>query len=365
MLTVQLACAVPDETNESAAPTAPVTVGDLWDPGVPSGTVVTVDAVVTSGRTAAADAFYAQGPQGGPRSGLRVAVQGALVQWPPAVGTAVVLTGPVTYSSGRPVLSLRDDDDGQIGDDVGTTVDDLGGDDQGFALVRALGVTILSAVDPSGRADLSTSADLCGDFVSLLLPWQATGDLFGILDVDLCPRKAGDWVAIDDGSPWPIHTLASARDVADGTPVVLEDVSQAAPWSTDGRWTVLQDPVTGDGLWVDAEATGLAGAPGQRATWFGEIRFDDEGPRLRTWIPPLLPREDVAAIEVGVPTDGARVRLTVSGVLPADAFGNRSTAEGWQLDDRFGSVAELDDPVEVIGWVRGTTTLAVDGEATR
>jgi hypothetical protein len=345
---------------ETAAPEAPMTIGQLWDPGVDSSSIVTVEAVVTSGRTAAGDAFYAQAPGGGPRSGLRVALQGALVRWPEPVGTRVALTGAVTYSAGRPILWLRDDDDGAALGASEAVIDELGGEDQGFGLVRAPGVTVESAVDPAGRADLSTGADLCGAFGALDLAWQAVGDLVGILDIDLCPRGPEDWTETTRGRPWPVLDLESARAVADGTPVVLSGVLQAAPWSTDGRWTVLQDPATGVGLWVDAEATGVAGAPGLLATWLGEIRHDDDGPRLRTWLPALLPKDAASPVTQDVPEDGARVAAIATGLGPIDAFGDRATAEGWVLDDRFGSLDALADPAEVVAWVRGTAVYAVE-----
>ena len=44
--------------------------------------------------------------------------------------------------------------------------------------------------------------------------------------------------------------------------------------------------------------------------------------------------------------------MLVSGLGPADEYGERATEEGWLLDDRFRSLDDLGDPVDVTGAVR-------------
>ncbi len=356
-MTWLLACAVPDPDQDTAAEPEPVSVASLWEPGVGNGTVVTLDRViVTSPRTAAGDVFYVQAEGGGPQSGVRVTLQGAIVQFPPAVGTPVSLTGPISYSQGRPVLALRDDDDGEdLGKPEEPTVDPLSDEDQGFGLVVAVDVQVNSPVDAAGLADLSGSADLCADFVHLQADWMALGSLTGILDNDLCPRTTDDWFETTPGTPWLNVSIADvvAGDLPEGTAVFLTGVSQSAPWTTDARLTVVQD-ATGAGLWVDAEASGLVGAPGLLATWSGELRSNGEGIRLRTWLEPTGVGAAAFPLVSEATVDGAFVFRTVSGLGAPDEFGNRVTADGTILDDRFGSLAGLVDPTEVTAWVRNT-----------
>lgn len=349
-----LGCTAPVLEPLDPPPDDTVTVSELWaSPGF-QGTVATIaPLIVTSPRTADGTAFFASDPLGGPQSGVRIALDRAFEDWPPPVGTRIAVTAFVVRAGAGPILEIGPDADavdlGIVGvPPVSPFVPESGLD---HGLVSVPGVTVTSAPDPLGRADLNGVGGLGGAFGDAP-GWNRTGDLVGILDGGrVSPRSRDDWSGDWAGDPPLVTTLAALDDLAEGTPVVVRDLVLATPWSRDGRWAVVQDPA-GVGRWVDAEGWGLwsAVSRGDVGDWTAEIRSDDAGLVLRVWDSPTS--GGVRDILIGdTLTDGAIVTLEVSDIGPPDPWGERPT-DGPTLDDRFLDLGELPDPVTLTGAVR-------------
>ncbi len=327
---------------------------------VETGGVVLGPVVVTSPRTATGASFYVQDPGGG--LGLRVDLGGFLLSLPPPVGTDVMLDGSwIREVDGAPVLALQDELDlTDLGTSTGAVaipwVDDptLQG-----ALLSATDVEITSAADPAGRADTDAGFGLIGRFDAASPGRLARGDLVGI-QVEagtLALRSDADWTGTRPGDVAEAATIPLARGMSDGAYLRVEG-TQVAPWSADGRWTAIQDG--DDGLWIDAEGWGAGGATvvGDRLIVEGEVRTDADGPYLRVWTPPVVSGAGAPAMQA-IPVDGALYTLVVAAPGPADAYGDRATADGWILDDRLGPVDLVQDGHVVTGVVRGDDRLAV------
>jgi len=223
-----------------------------------------------------------------------------------------------------------------------------------FALVQAVDVRITSDVDPTGRAD-ATGLGFAMDFGVSPPGYNREGEATGILrEGRLSLRQPSDWTGDPVGDP-PVSTTVEAirgGEVAEGTPVVLDEMVQIAPWSRGGQWTVIQE-ASGAGLWVDAEAWGVSGAEGDQGTWVGEVRDVNGGLRLRTWTDPTV--FGAASPLDGDGDDGDRVRASLVGLDGPDAYGEWH-ANGWIVDDRFLSLDDLEDGSEVLGVVRDDGT---------
>jgi len=332
-----------------------VGVAELWEPDAfEAGTWVVLDEVlVTSPR--AEDAFYVQDRGGGTHSGARVELAGALNNWPPPVGTPVRLYGPITVDERGPVLQLREHQSGiSLGEpELPTAVPWADDPALSYALVRAEGLRMTSATDPSGQAD-STGPSFSADFGVMPPGYDRVGDATGIFARGrLSLRDDLDWTGEREGAPPVSTTIAAIRagELAVGTPVEIADALQIAPWSRGGRWTAIQDGA-GAGLWVDAEGWGVSGAEGELGSWIGEVRDDGEGLRLRTWTDPLV--VGTAVPVEGSGEDGDRIRTTLTDLQGPDAYGDWSAA-GWTVDDRFLVLDDLPSLPVALGIVRDST----------
>jgi len=318
------------------------------------------EVIVTSPRTADREAFFVQDPGGGDGSGLRVAIRGSLPPWPPAVGTPVRLSGRIHWTGSDPVLDLDALDDGEVlGEpEPPETVEWTEAGAMGFALVHLPEVTVTSPPDPVGHADTDAGTGLSGAFGVPLPEWSATGDLTGIVVEPgrIAPRTLADWTGPLRTEPAAPTTIAEVRAGVwpDGTPVVVEDAVQAVRWSRDGRRTLLQDDA-GAGLWVDTEGFGpWETDAGDQLAWWGEVRSDAPGLRLRTWASPeVVGTAAVATTEMLV--DGALAAATLTDPDGPDPWGRWVTAEGVVLDDGFLVLEDLPSPLSVVGPVRVDT----------
>lgn len=359
MLLAWLACSVelPLETDEDV-PAVPVTVGDLWNGKVGfGGRATTVPVQVVSPRDRTGTWFFAQKPEGGPHSGLRVELGGVLNGWPPPVGTMVELTGIVVSGAGAPTLQLRDRDDQvvHVGIEPVLTAPIVAFDTY-YALVEVPDLTITSAPDPGGEADTDGAPRLGGMFGAPAPGWGRTGTLVGIhVGVFVSPRGPDDWSGDFPGDP-PVPVTAGAvfdGSLAEGTPVVLADVVQAVGWSRDGRATLLQD-AAGDGVWVDAGGWGVDAhsAEGDVGTWVGEVRAEsDDGPLLKVWDAPERTGSRTPVVSADL-EDGALLTGVLTGLDGPDGYGAWKTDQGPVLEDLFAELVDLPDPIEVTGPVR-------------
>jgi len=345
-----LACRASDPEVEP-----PVTVAAMWAGDLETGAVTLGPVVVTSPRTAAGASFWVQDPGGGPATGLRVDVAGFQAGIPPEMGTEVTLTGPWSLDAeGVPSFAIDDDLDVAVGA-AGQIVVPLGwtGDLAEVGSPVDLGeVSVASAVDPAGEADLDIGVHVSGAFGVFAGGWQERAEARGIAlsTHEIAPRTAEDWVVVAEARPPEEVALDAVGEVPDGRPIRLVDVVQAAPWSDDGRWTSVQDGALG--LWIDVEGRGeRLTLEGDVATWEGEVRRGSDGVRLRVWLDPEV--TGIADVATGAAlVEGARVGLTLSGLGDPDVYGVRATAEGTALDDRFTSLDELPDPCLATGIVR-------------
>lgn len=355
--TAWAACALPPVVE--AEPSEAATIAEVWD-GL-QGTLL-LEAVIASPRTADGLGFFIADPQGGPGSGLHVILGGVFDDLPPPVGTPIQLEGPTIQGTFGPGLLLRNTGDLVVlGPPVPLEPQPWSDDAQlEQALVITRDVQVTSALDPAGRASTDGPAGVGGLF-GIGPGYARSGDLIGILtDGRISPRTAGDWSGSLEGDPPRSVELAELAALDDGTPVILHDLLQATPWDRSGRWALLQDP-GGQGLWLDAESFGLwhHSDAGTVARWEGEVRHDSEGIRLRAWLPPTGAGSTRTPTRVALPADGpladgALIETTVSGISAPDLLGERPTAEGPLLDDRFVSLEGLDDPAHVVAAVRGS-----------
>lgn len=321
---------------------------------------------VVSGRQPITGYVYAQDPNTGRGIELR---PGRLDPWPPEVGVdltvRVAWTGTPRVPTGW-VASLDDVLD-QAAGGVPMILDAPGelAPPAVFALARWPAVEVKSNADPLGRADTSLPWPLHDRFLINLPNLGSRGGLTALVQPDgaLAPRFTSDWEGTRElRSPIPASVAAVRAGVhLDGSWVSVT-ATQATPWSADLRYAVLQDE-HGFGVWVDAEGMGLGvGEPGEVRTWAGEVRHDGDVAWLRAWETPSEPIEAARPVRLGALGEASIVEVTVTGLAAPDAWGDRATAEGWLLDDRFGSVASLPDPSTVRAAARvrgGETRLAV------
>ncbi len=338
------------------------TAADLWDEAISSGTGVrVVDLVVSSGRVITDNAFYAQHAAGGPSSGVRVELADLLQDWPPPVGTPIELVATYERRGGAPVLVLATGDStigtGFVAPHIVDWTDDP---TLQHALMRTQAITVTSARDPLGHADTSGPLPLGGEF-GLGPGFGRRGSLAGVLhNGRLSPRSPADWTGELPGDPPQPATLDTVPELAEGTPVSIDELLVATPWSRDGRWAVLQD-TKGLGIWVDGETWGLpALAPeGVLGQWEAEVRgVDTSAPILRAWTAPeaLDAHRDVVVTDSAA--DGAVITFEITELGPVDVLGERD-AGTWLLDDRFVDLDGLQVGDIVVGAVRGSNRLAV------
>ena len=361
------ACNVGVLTTPVDEPAGPTTIPGLWAGEVPSSTRVTIgEAIVTSPLAAGETTFYVQHPGGGLQSGLQVVLADSIPDWPPPVGTPIQLTGTQIQFAGGPTLWLDDRDDLRIlGDPVPPVATPWSDDpDLIWALVEASDVTITSSVDPSGIATTSLGQRLRPDFAVPTPGWNRVGDLTAIngLALSLLLRTSEDWTGDLQGDPAVVATLEDLPGMADGTPVILEGMVQATPWSRGERYALLQND-SGTGFWIDAEGFGAPPTTeGDRGTWTGQLRFGGDGMRVRVWDDPTIELVGQPILTfTGEPDDapqGAIVQDTVAELLAIGARGDR-LCDDWLLDNRFQLLGSMSDPDEVVGVVR------IDAQQTR
>jgi hypothetical protein len=351
-----LACReAPEPEEETLAPEVwPVEV--LWTDLVEATDRLTLGPVVVSSpRTRDGRMFFGADPAGGPRSGVGIVLGAVLSGWPPPVGTELTLTVTVVRPGEAPLVELLEESDAQI---VALPVHPEGqppapfpySDDPElqFALAAAPALTVTSRPDPLGCADTDGDADIGGRF-GISPGWGRTGDLTGIVaEGRLHARTAADWTGALQGDPPLVSTLPELGALPEGTPVLLQDLALATPWSRDGRWAVLQD-AQGQGIWLDAEAWGLPSLTtrGDTGTWTAEVRGD----LLRIWDPPQL-QGTRAPLLTDPWRDGALVTLSAQSLSPPDPYGERITDQGLILDDRFLDLSPLSPPLQLTGAVR-------------
>jgi hypothetical protein len=357
---------------EGDAPAVTWEARDLWRGEVAEGAQVTVSPlVVASPRDLDGGAFFAADPDGGPRSGVRIVLGLVVDDWPLPVGTPLSATGtlvqqepPVLWvASGADLDALEGEIEAPVATDL-DGVDDRAFQNLRFALVVARDQTVTSTPDPLGHADATEV--LVGGRFGVSPGYGRTGDLTGILGEDLrvSARTVEDWTGeLHSDPPLEGAVLSKLDGIPAGTPLVLQDVVMATPWSRDLRWAVLQD-ADGVGAWVDAEGWGLWGrvAQGSLGRWTVEVRYDEQGVYLRTWLPPR--QRGTGPILVGKERDdGALVWFGASEVGPPDAYGLREAGD-LLLDDRFLDLSALaeGDAVAGVGAVRGGVVAPVVAE---
>ncbi|MBX2803425.1 MAG: hypothetical protein KTR31_37440 [Myxococcales bacterium] len=340
-----VACAPPDDPS----PLDTATVLTAADLDAASGFVLLEGLVVSSPRTADDRAFFAQGAD----RGVRIVLGDILDDLPPPVGTPILIRG--TALSNTALLLHSEDDLRALGPAEPLLPTPFAEDLLPFVLTSLPDVTVTSALDPAGHADLDALADLGGLF-GVGPGYGRTGDLTGILDgTRISPRSVADWTGSIDPLPPVEATVATLKGVPSGTPVQLTEVTQATPFDRSGRTAVVQD-ADGRGVWIDTEAWAAAATSdsGSRGSWLGEIRHRDGGSVLRVWTPPTVDSTGHAPVFSDEDTDGALVRRTVSGLGSPDATGQVPTAEGPQLDPVFLDLGDLPDPVSITAAVRGS-----------
>jgi hypothetical protein len=351
----------PTNAPEEPKETDKVTVAQLWSDSSLDGEWVDLEeTLVVSGRTLDNTRFFVQEPHGGNQSGLAVDLLGTLLAWSPSVGSRVSLSGTVSLTDIGPTLELADQDDGQIlaeGEQANAVAysDDS---EMIFALVAVADVTVTSMPDPHGRADTDKDFGLERTFGVDNPGWQTVGNLVGVITTPgrVSLRSTGDWSGIFNGLDPVVSSIEALQDgeIADGVPVEVPGVTQATPWSRGGRFVVLQDEL-GNGIWLDAEGwSDATSQPGDTATWTGELRTDDEGPRLRSWFQPELVGSS-AIITTDALSDGAILSSHTATVVEGpDDLGEWTTAEGHLLDDRFIALDDIGDSISFTGAVRIT-----------
>lgn len=353
MIWAWLACAPPDLPSDAADEVVvPVvyTVRDLREAPPAVGANVLVGPLsVLSGPTPGSGAVYLQSPEDG--LGVEVRPGDHLDGWPPPIGTLLRLRGVHVGSTSAPVLYLSDVGDVELLGGVAETVvvQSPATPPGAYTLVSWPEVQITSAPDPSGRAYTSLQFVLEDRFRIGLPGLGNTGSVTGIVlpTGTVALRRPEDWVGTRSLGLIGALTLAQIRGgtIVDGAAVLVE-ATQATPWSRGDRYVLLQD-AAGNGVWVDAEGFGDGrGQVGEIGVWQVEVRRFGAQPRLRTWWPHVVTgvREVVTSDEV---VDGKLVERTVTGIGPSDVTGERATAEGWWLDDRFVPLAALGETAVV------------------
>lgn len=351
-----LACAIEPIEEE---PSIVYPVDALWTTDVAVGTRVTIGPIlVTSGRTRDQRFFFGSAPEGGPRSGVAIALGAVLDDWPPEVGTEIQLTASVLRSNPTPILELSADIDGSILGWRDGPAATLWSEDPAeqleltYALVTAPDLTVTSRPDPLGEADSDGSVGIGGRF-GVSPGYGRTGDLLGIADeLRISARSAEDWGGTLQGDIPLAVTLEDIEGLPEGTPVLVEDLLLATPWSRDGRWAVAQD-ATGRGVWLDGESWGMAARvqPGMVGRFLGEVRHPPEGVVLRIWDTPEIDSERRPLLREEL-DDGAIVRVDIHTLSPPNVYGERIADGVLLIDDRFTDISALPAPSTVIGAVR-------------
>jgi len=190
--------------------------------------------------------------------------------------------------------------------------------------------------------------------------------LAGVVQDDgaIAPRFRADWTG-DVGPSTPRQRSVRDLLLGDGVVGMTARVTgvQATPWSRDGRWTVLQDPLSGLGLFVDTEGRDVdrTTTVGSRLVWTVQVGVINGQVQLRAWQDASVSGHQ-AVTEAGQWRHGALVTDLVDGITAPDARGERAVGEDLILDDRFMDLSEVPDPAVVRGVVddaRGTRRLAV------
>lgn len=359
-------CSVEIRSEPDPEPAPVWTIPEVWAFEAPSGSRLTIaEAVVISPRTAMGATFYVQHPGGGPGSGLQVHVGDGIHEWPPPIGTPVLLRGVTTMFAGGPTLWLDDRNDLVVLGPVEPVEPVAFADDplQVWSLVRATDVVVTSSVDPAGIATTNLGYRLRPDFGVPTPGWNRSGDVVGVqsLAFALLMRSVDDWTGDWEGDPPLVTDLPGLHGLPDGTPVSVAGLVQATPWSRGDRYAVVQD-TSGLGVWVDAEGFGApASVEGDVGDWLGEVRYGGDGPRLRVWTDPSpAGTRDVVTYtdDPDLAPPGSLITTVVSGLQPIGPKGDRN-APPWLLDDRFVPLDDLTDPDVVRGAVR------LDGDGIR
>lgn len=349
-----LACVLPDvprEEQEAVEVVEPVrTAAELRaSPPVVGSTVRVGPLAVISGPTPATRAVYLQDPVHG--VGVEVRRGARFDGWPPPLGTTLTLRAVYGGPAPAPVLYVRSADDVEVHGAGAAPVVVLAPEPPltTFSLARWTGLRITSPTDPTGRAASSAGFELEDRFRVGLPGLGNSGTLTGIVlpGGTVAPRTSEDWAGTVEAGLAAVSTIAAVRGglVPAGAALVIEAV-QATPWSRGDRYLVLQD-ADGLGLWLDAEGfSDGVGAAGQVGLWQVELRSYGDQPRLRAWLPRTATGSRQVRLSVEL-SDGALVERAVSGIGPPDETGERTTAEGWWLDDRFVSLDEIGEAATV------------------
>lgn len=372
VMSILVACGVPEPNGgdgreaEGPALTGPRSVASLWGE-VPLNAIVTVQpARVVSPPTVLDEVVFVQDPAYG--HGLAVRRRGHVPGWPPPIGTVVRLTGLLEGPRNAPTLWIEGDNAWSptgVEPQAPRFFEDPPMP-RAWTLVTFRGVQVLTDPDPAGRALTTLAREIDGRFGVALPGFQDEGDLSGIVQDDgaVAPRFRTDWT----GEVGPSEPRArSVRDLllGDGLVGMTARVTgvQATPWSSDRRWTVLQDPLSGIGLFVDTEGWAIdrTTVPGDALAWTVQVGVVNGQVQLRAWTDP----ERVGTQSVTVADlwrHGAIVTDLLDGFGPVDATGERAVGEDLLLDDRFIDLGGLPDPAVLRGVVddaRGTRRLVV------
>lgn len=349
----------PPESVEETEPSTPLRISDLWEGAVDLGGVATVEEVVViSGRTVDGTRFFAQDAGGGLRSGLRVEMSDPMPFWPPPVGSVVTLKGPIWLYDGAPTLFLEKVSNAAWPGEEIEPVATAWSDEPllTHSLVEGAGA-VISTADPGGRVELDDGTWLRGDFGLGAPDYGASGEFTAVAapDHEVMLRDLDDWTGSWEPSDPVDVSIADLQtgQLLDGSKVRVRGVLVATDWSSDGRWTLVQE-VGGEGLWIDTEAFGTpAASPGEVGDFTGEVRSDGDGLRLRVWDPPIMRQS-------GTPSYGDELRdgqlgwWLAQGIGAADASGDRRTVDGWVLDNRFTDLGPLPDPALIRAVVQVT-----------
>jgi hypothetical protein len=350
-LLILLAGCTPPDPVVSAADSdlePPVTIASLRGGGLGRGYVDVVDARLAGGPTADGASVYLQDRVTGEGAELRIGVLG--LGPPPPVGTPIHVRAWFEGAANAPVLWLVDTADLVVDgepEELDVAVDPVA--PRPLALARFTAVTVTSEPDPTGVADTSLGRRLDARFGVVLPSLGNTGDVTGIVlaDGSIAPRSDEDWAGPRE--PGPV-IQAILDDVLEGRiaagAVVDVPVLQATPWTRDGRGALVQDE-TGRGVWLDTEAFGHgASKAGDLLVLRAEVREADGYRWLRSWwrAPPQGSR---APVVLGVLGHGVLVDVDVAGAGRPGWTGERVTAEGWTLDDRFVDLDTVPDPARV------------------
>lgn len=365
-----VACSLDLTTEPPPEPATPWTIPDLWSGAAPSGTRLTVEAVVISPRATHAATFYVQHAGGGPYSGLQVHVGDGIHEWPPPVGTPVAITGTATMFAGGPTMWLDEREDLEVlGPPVEPEAPPFTDDPaQVWSLVTVPALVVTSSVDPAGIASIDLGWRIRPDFGVPTPGWNRAGALVGVqaLAFALLMRTPDDWSGDWEGDPpVAVADVSGLQGLVDGTPVAVSGLGQATPWSRGDRYALLQD-ASGAGVWVDAEGFGAPDSvEGDVGDWLGEVRYGGDGPRLRVWTDPVPTGVRAPIHHAGDPLaapENSLVTTSVAGLLPVGPKGDRY-ADPWLLDDRFVPLDQLPDPALITGATRvdgaGVLRLAV------